>query len=55
MKNRDVEKQSQFICNSCNIIANSEEQWTSHLAGLRHNQIIDQQFDYILSGSNKTQ
>ena len=55
MKNRDVETQLQFICNSCNIIANSEEQWTSHLAELRHNQIIDQQFDYILSGSNKNQ
>ena len=48
-------KQSQFICNSCNAIADSEAQWMSHLAGNRHNQIIQQKFNKILSGSNPIQ
>ena len=48
-------KQSQFKCNSCNVIADSETQWMSHLAGNRHNQIIQHKFNKILSGSNPIQ
>ena len=53
--NKATAEQSQFISNSCNVMATSEEQWMSHLAGSRHNQIIQPQFNKILSCSNPIQ
>ena len=55
MDKKTSAKQSPFICNSSNVIVDSEAQWMSHLAGNRHNQIIQQKFNKILSGSNPIQ
>ena len=55
MDKKTSAKQSQFIYNSCNVIADSKAQRMSHLAGNRHNQIIQQKFNKILSGSNSIQ
>ena len=55
MDKKTSARESQFICNSCNVIADSETQQMSQLAGNRHNQIYQQKLDKILSDYNPIQ